>query len=82
MKNILIAFVSFTPFCVRADLPLNIEDIMTDKGKIKLDASVTYINSESSRSELAAPIYIQTGSASFIPHLPTMVQIAYGVDKS
>lgn len=73
MKNILIAFVSFIPFCVRADLPLNIEDIMTDKGKIKLDASVTYINSESSRSELAAPIYIQTGSASFIP-VPTEIQ--------
>lgn len=73
MKNILIAFVIFAPLVVRADLPLNIEDIMTDKGKLKLDASVTYINSESSRSELAAPIYIQTGSASFIP-VPTEIQ--------
>ena len=73
MKNILIAFVSFISFCAHADLPLNIEDIMTDKGKLKLDASVTYINSESSRSELAAPIYIQTGSASFIP-VPTEIQ--------
>ena len=73
MKNIMIAFVIFAPLVVRADLPLNIEDIMTDKGKLKLDASVTYINSESSRSELAAPIYIQTGSASFIP-VPTEIQ--------
>ena len=73
MKNIFIAFFSFISFCAHADLPLNIEDIMTDKGKIKLDASVTYINSESSRSELAAPIYIQTGSASFIP-VPTEIQ--------
>ena len=56
MKNILISFVIFSPLVVRADLPLNIEDIMTDKGKLKLDASVTYINSENSRSELAAPI--------------------------
>lgn len=73
MKNILISFVIFSPLVVRADLPLNIEDIMTDKGKLKLDASVTYINSENSRSELAAPIYIQTGSASFIP-VPTEIQ--------
>ena len=73
MKNILISFVIFSPLVVRADLPLNIEDIMTDKGKLKLDASVTHINSENSRSELAAPIYIQTGSASFIP-VPTEIQ--------
>lgn len=73
MKNILLAFISFVPFAAFADLPLNIEDIMTDKGKLKLDAAVTYINSESSRSELAAPIYIQTGAASFIP-VPTEIQ--------
>ena len=64
MKNILIAFVSFISFCAHADLPLNIEDIMTDKGKLKLDASVTYINSESSRSELAARFNISGQSSS------------------
>ncbi|EOF8455115.1 meta-pathway of phenol degradation family protein [Neisseria gonorrhoeae] len=73
MKNILLVFVSFVPLCVRADLPLNIEDIMTDKGKWKLETSLTYLNSENSRSELAAPVYIQTGSASFIP-VPTEIQ--------
>ena len=46
MKNILISFVIFSPLVVRADLPLNIEDIMTDKGKLKLDASVTHIPTE------------------------------------
>ncbi|HGM0040015.1 meta-pathway of phenol degradation family protein, partial [Neisseria gonorrhoeae] len=42
MKNILLVFVSFVPLCVRTDLPLNIEDIMTDKGKWKLETSLTY----------------------------------------
>ncbi len=64
MKNILISFVIFSPLVVRADLPLNIEDIMTDKGKLKLDASVTYINSENSRSELAARFNISGQSSS------------------
>ncbi|ENW4377828.1 meta-pathway of phenol degradation family protein [Neisseria gonorrhoeae] len=73
MKNILLVFVSFVPLCVRTDLPLNIEDIMTDKEKWKLETSLTYLNSENSRSELAAPVYIQTGSASFIP-VPTEIQ--------
>ena len=73
MKNILFVFASLVPLCARADLPLSLEDVMTDKGKLKLDASVTYINSESSRSELAAPVYIQTGAASFIP-VPTEIQ--------
>ncbi len=66
-------FASLVPLCARADLPLSLKDVMTDKGKLKLDASVTYINSESSRSELAAPVYIQTGAASFIP-VPTEIQ--------
>ncbi|EOF9781136.1 meta-pathway of phenol degradation family protein [Neisseria gonorrhoeae] len=73
MKNILLVFVSFVPLCVRTDLPLNIEDIMTDKGKWKLETSLTYLNSENSRSALAAPVYIQTGATSFIP-IPTEIQ--------
>ncbi|HFA7793179.1 TPA: meta-pathway of phenol degradation family protein [Neisseria gonorrhoeae] len=73
MKNILLVFVSFVPLFVRTDLPLNIEDIMTDKGKWKLETSLTYLNSENSRAALASPVYIQTGSASFIP-VPTEIQ--------
>ncbi|HFA4343540.1 TPA: meta-pathway of phenol degradation family protein [Neisseria gonorrhoeae] len=73
MKNILLVFVSFVPLCVRTDLPLNIEDIMTDKGKWKLETSLTYLNSKNSRAALASPVYIQTGSASFIP-VPTEIQ--------
>lgn len=73
MKNIY--FISFCifPLAAYADLPLSIEEILTDKGKLKLEASVGYVNSESRNTELAAPVYIQTGSASFIP-VPTEIR--------
>ncbi|EPI0313938.1 meta-pathway of phenol degradation family protein [Neisseria gonorrhoeae] len=61
------------PLSAYADLPLTIEDIMTDKGKWKLETSLTYLNSENSRAALAAPVYIQTGATSFIP-IPTEIQ--------
>ncbi|EMS4133855.1 meta-pathway of phenol degradation family protein [Neisseria gonorrhoeae] len=74
MKRIFLpALPAILPLSAYADLPLTIEDIMTDKGKWKLETSLTYLNSENSRSELAAPVYIQTGSASFIP-VPTEIQ--------
>ncbi|MCQ9327517.1 transporter [Neisseria dentiae] len=66
----LLLLTATLPLYAFADLPLSLEDILTDKGKLKLDASISYINSESSQSELAAPVFIQTGPASFIP-VPT-----------
>ena len=50
MKNILFVFASLVPLCARADLPLSLEDAMTDKGKLKLDASIT-----TSTAKAAAP---------------------------
>ncbi|EMT8839345.1 meta-pathway of phenol degradation family protein [Neisseria gonorrhoeae] len=74
MKRIFLpALPAILPLSAYADLPLTIEDIMTDKGKWKLETSLTYLNSENSRAALAAPVYIQTGSASFIP-VPTEIQ--------
>ncbi|EMS2135979.1 TPA: meta-pathway of phenol degradation family protein [Neisseria gonorrhoeae] len=74
MKRIFLpALPAILPLSAYADLPLTIEDIMTDKGKWKLETSLTYLNSENSRSELAAPVYIQTGATSFIP-IPTEIQ--------
>ncbi len=71
LQNLLL-LAAAVPLYVFADLPLSLEDILTDKGKLKLDASISYINSESSRSDLAAPVFIQTGPASFIP-VPTEI---------
>jgi periplasmic protein len=77
IENIMrkVTFVIFTliPSIVYADLPLSLEDILTDKGKLKLEASVSYINGESNHSELSSPIYIQTGTANFIA-VPTEVR--------
>ncbi|WP_301667845.1 meta-pathway of phenol degradation family protein [Neisseria basseii] len=74
MKRIFLsALPAILPLSTYADLPLTIEDIMTDKGKWKLETSLTYLNSENSRAALAAPVYIQTGATSFIP-IPTEIQ--------
>ena len=74
MKRIFLsALPSILPLSAYADQPLTIEDMMTDKGKWKLETSITYLNSENNRAELAAPVYIQTGATSFIP-IPTEIQ--------
>lgn len=74
MKRIFLpALPAILPLSAYTDLPLTIEDIMTDKGKWKLETSLTYLNSENNRAELAAPVYIQTGATSFIP-IPTEIQ--------
>lgn len=73
MKNILIPIFSLVPSVAAAELPLSLESLQTDRGKVKLEAAVSYINSESRHSELSSPIYIQTGPASFIS-IPTELQ--------
>lgn len=64
-----ILFPIFTFFAcafARADLPLNLEDILTDKGKVKLESSLTYVNSERSKNQFANPIYIQTSNNTLV----------------
>lgn len=74
MKRISLSTLpTILPLSAYADLPLTIEDMMTDKGKWKLETSLTYLNSENSRTELAAPVYIQTDATLFIP-IPTEIQ--------
>ncbi|MCU7924863.1 MAG: hypothetical protein KZQ97_00310 [Candidatus Thiodiazotropha sp. (ex Dulcina madagascariensis)] len=57
---------------VSADLPLIIEDLITDRGKIKLDISLAYANSDKQGVATDDPIVVQTGPASFIT-LPTVI---------
>lgn len=57
-------FAVSTP--VQAELPLNIEEIITDKGKIKLELSMSYANLESSGLSIGEPFVIQTGPTSFM----------------
>jgi len=63
-------FVAISP--AQAELPLNIEDILTDKGKVKLDTSLSYSNLERSGLSIGEPTIIQTGPTSFIA-LPASV---------
>lgn len=44
-----------------ADLPLTVEDIITDAGRFKLDVTLTYANSERQGLARGEPILIQVG---------------------
>lgn len=60
------------PVMAQADLPLTVEDLITDKGKLKLDMSLTYANSDRRGVATGEPITIQTGPTSFVT-LPTAI---------
>lgn len=57
---------------VWADLPLTVEDLITDKGKIKLDLSLAYANADKQGLSTGEPIIVQTGPTSFVT-LPTLI---------
>lgn len=69
-----IFFLSVTAFIPSAwaDMPLTIEDLITDKGKFKINLSLSYANSDQQGLSLGSPIQIQTGPTSFI-YLPTAI---------
>lgn len=60
-----------------ADLPLTIEDLITDKGKVKLDLSLAYANVDRQGVSTGEPIVVQTGPTSFIT-LPTAIGVSQG----
>ncbi len=72
----LILFVITSP-SAWADLPLTVEDLITDKGKFKLDLSIAYANADRQGVSTGEPIIIQTGPASFVA-LPTLVGESFG----
>ena len=56
-----------------AELSLSLEDLLTDKGKLRLEAGISYTNSESEQAQPANPGYIQTGANSYIA-VPTALR--------
>ena len=40
------AMLALVSASAHADLPLTVEDLITDKGKVKLDLSLAYANAE------------------------------------
>lgn len=49
-----------------ADLPLTVEDLITYQGKLKLDTTLVYGNSESQGVAVGDSFVIQTGPTSFV----------------
>lgn len=48
------------------DLPLTVEDLITDKGKFKLELSFAYANRDRRGVSTADPVFVQTGASSFV----------------
>ncbi len=66
--------VAMCSICTPAfsDLPLTIEDLITDKGKVRLDLSLAYANVDRQGVSTGEPVVVQTGPTSFVT-LPTAV---------
>ncbi len=64
-------------FPVKADLPLTVEDLITDKGKVKLDLSLSYANADRHGVATGDPVIVQTGPTSFVA-LPTLIGESVG----
>jgi len=55
-----------------ADLPLTVEDLITERGQWRLDLGLTYANLERQGVATGEPIEVQTGAATFVL-LPTAI---------
>ncbi len=62
----------FTPSMVYADLPLTVEDLLSDKGKTRIRVSGTYVNDQKRSVDTSNPFVVQTGESSFVT-VPTVV---------
>lgn len=71
-KHLLLYLLTILPSITYADLPLQIEDMLSDKGKIRFELSTTYANSERRSVDAPEVISIQTGETTYI-NIPTKV---------
>ncbi|MDY7577390.1 hypothetical protein RGU70_03485 [Herbaspirillum sp. RTI4] len=55
-----------------AEIPLHIEDLMTDKGQVTLDATFSYANRNQQGVAIGSPLIVQTAPTSFTA-IPTRV---------
>ena len=62
----------FASLSCYGQLPLTAEDIIGDKGVLRLDASLVYANSDQRGLQTGAPVIIQTGDSAFTT-VPTQV---------
>jgi hypothetical protein len=77
----LAVIIALVAASAHADLPLTVEDLITDKGKVKLDVSLTYANSDRQSVSTGEPITVQTSATSFVT-LPTLIGESRGNSDS
>lgn len=70
--SIILSTVLFGSNYAYADLPLTVENLLSDKGKTRFEFSTTYVNSERRGIDAADPITVQTGPATFV-EIPSIV---------
>ena len=80
-RTLLALSILSTAISAHADLPLTVEDLITDKGKFKLDLSLAYANSDRQGIFTGEPITVQTGPTSFV-NLPTLIGESLGNSDS
>ncbi len=76
IRNALSALLSAIFFCstapVRADVPLAVEGLLTEKGRLRLDLGVSYANADKLKVSTGEYLVVQTGPANFI-YVPARV---------
>lgn len=64
---VVLAFASgLVPSLAKADLPLSVEDLITDRGRVKLDLSLTYANVDNADLSVGDLALVQVGPTSFV----------------
>jgi hypothetical protein len=77
LRSFGVTLLALLPHLAWADMPLTMEDLVTDKGKFKLDLSLAYANLGRNGVSTAEPITVQIGPTSFIT-LPTLIGDSVG----
>ncbi len=67
-----ILFFFAIPLFAYAELPLTVEDLISEKGKVRFESSISYANSERISVRAGEPLVVQTGPTSFVS-IPTRV---------
>ncbi|WP_143036330.1 hypothetical protein [Collimonas sp. OK242] len=76
--------MAIASFDAMEELPLTIEDLLTDKGKVTPDAAFSYANSNQEGIAAGEPIIVEAGPTSFIA-LSTRIAtlgLRYGLSKN
>lgn len=77
MKSVLVTVFACIALPASADLPLTVEDLITDKGKFKIELSASYANLDRQGVATGEPVIVQTGSTSFVT-LPSLIGESIG----